>query len=409
MREYSILAADQFESIVRTLGYDLKREDLRLKSLYEICEDLIRIYTLNDLDPYLLSLLDHVLKFNLKQNKSIGAFLSWWEENKHKLSIDGSGKKNAVKIMSIHKSKGLEFPVVICPFMNWMQGTQKDDIWSVSRNNEVDGLPVFLLPAEKKLEETEYSDLYTREAEKSSLDDLNILYVGFTRPVDRLYIISSKPHQYGNLSKHFVSYLEHLQIYDETKLNYVFGAGTKKTKHQEKEGAAAFHLKGYVRGPWGDVVEISRESLRLMDDEQSKKITYGNLVHQVLSEIKELEDVNEKLKSLQDEGLISAGTEIDLRKKIRSLFTKTPLRTFFGADKIIKAESEILLPEGNFIRPDRVVMDKENVYVIDYKTGKKRDKDREQVDNYARIMEEMGYKNVKKYLVYIADEEMVEV
>ncbi len=409
IRTYSSYPAEKFVSYISSLGYQFDPEDLRLKSLYETCEEIIRIYHLDDQDPYVLSLLDQVLQFNMKQNKSNSAFLTWWEEKKHKLSIDGSGIVNAVQIMSIHKSKGLEFPVVICPFMNWMQGNQRDDIWSISRENEVPGLPVFLLPAEKKLEETAYADLYKNESEKSALDDVNILYVAFTRPVDRLYILSSFPYKYGNLSRHFISYLESRSMYEEGRANYIIGTATRAGDHKKHQAKEVMHMKGYVKGPWNEVVEISRESLKLMDEEQALKISYGKLVHQVLSEVNSLTEIPLKLQALYEDGMISSTILLELQGKIESLVKSTQLENLFGEGKQIKTETDILLPDGRFIRPDRVVIDGNTAMVIDYKTGKKRDSDRVQVDGYGDILSQMGYSDIRKFLVYINEEELIEL
>lgn len=407
LRTFPKLSADKFISHIKDIGYPFDPAGLRLKSLYETCEDLIRIFMLDDQDPYLLSFLDHVLQFNMKHNKGISAFLVWWEEKKHKLSIDGSGISDAVRIMSIHKSKGLEFPVVICPFMNWTQGTQKDDIWTDSRHSEVEGLPVFLLPAEKKIEATAYHDLYQEEKEKSGLDDLNILYVAFTRAVERLYIISSFPHKSGNLSKHFIGYLEHKNVFSESVPHYEFGKRIK-TSVKKKQISAQMVLNGYPRGPWSEVVEISRESLKLTE-EGTSKITLGKLVHQVLSEIDTLDQVPQKLRRLFEDGMISRESLSELERKINVLVAKTNLSELFLGGRTIRTETDILLPGGRFIRPDRVITDGVKATIVDYKTGKKRESDVEQVNNYAEILSKMGYRDIKKYLVYIGEEELVEV
>lgn len=407
-RRLSTIDSATFILHLQSIGFNLDLASLQLKSLYETIEELITSFKLNERDPFVLSFLDQVLQFNLKHNKGIPAFLMWWDEKKDKLSVDGSGVKDAVKIMTIHKAKGLEFPVVICPFMNWTQGAQRDHIWTVSRHNEVDGLPVLLLPSEKKLTETPYADLLQEEIEKSKLDDLNILYVAFTRAVDRLHILTSYPGRSGNLSNHFIEYLQRKGMYQEGEAQYSFGTAVSGKK-QVKEENEGFRFESYRKGPWNEVVEISRESLKLMDDDTMEKISHGKLVHKLLSEIKSLDEVPFRLNQLFEEGLITSEAKENLEVKIRSLIRNANLERYFQEADSSRSESEILLPDGTFIRPDRVVINENSVTLIDYKTGKPRESDKEQLRNYANVLTEMGYKNVKKVLVYISEEKLEEV
>lgn len=397
-----------FLSFLKNEDIALDPEALKLKSTYEVCEDILRIFNLKAEDPYILSFLDQVLQFNLKQNKSLPEFLDWWEEKKEKISIDAAGQEDAVKIMSIHKSKGLEFPVVICPFLNWKLENQKDVIWTESLHEEVKDLPVFLLPSQHALSETEYSHLFEEEEKASRLDDLNLLYVAMTRPVDRLHIFTTLPNRWGDLSKLFIDFLSSRELYAEERTHYHFGKKIKAAAG-EKVVKSCFSVTDYKKTSWDKVVEISRESLRLIDEEQQEKISLGNLVHEVLSKVVRLEEIPRMLHDLTIEGLITADVENELSNKIQKLLKNTRLERLFTERAESRAEREIILPDGSFIRPDRVFFTGDEVFIVDYKTGKKRKKDEEQLHGYAEVLRRMGHEKIRKLLVYINEEELLEV
>jgi ATP-dependent exoDNAse (exonuclease V) beta subunit len=162
-------------------------------SLYELCENIIsQIFSNAAANPYLMFFLDTVYNFTTKYNSSTADFISFWEEKKSKLSLKVPSGINAVTIMTIHKSKGLEFPVVIYPFADSTTKNTQKNLWIKVDNIISEKLPYSLIPLNKKITETEYSGFYEEESQKSKLDLLNIIYVAFTRAAERLYIITSK-------------------------------------------------------------------------------------------------------------------------------------------------------------------------------------------------------------------------
>ncbi len=186
-------------------GYSLNLARLSALNLYELIEKLMGIFDLFNNQPkteYLLRLLDVVLEFSLQKQATIAEFLEFWEKKKGNLSINAPADRNAVIITTIHKAKGLEYPIVIMPFTDWgYLPSHKNTVWvhfespltpkGGTNNPNVRGLRVGLVNLKKELQHTSLAPQYMAEKEKLFLESLNILYVGFTRPVHKLYILAT--------------------------------------------------------------------------------------------------------------------------------------------------------------------------------------------------------------------------
>ena len=203
-----------------TYGYDLKLEALWKLPLYDLVEKLIQLYMLPAQNTYLQFFLDVVLKFSMKQGNDVAEFVEWWEENNEKEAIVLPDDMDAVKIMTVHKSKGLEFPIVFIPFQ-WEIGKGSKELW-VDAKGELSQMKVALISNSKKLEDTHYAHERQLEQEKAYLDDLNVLYVALTRASEQLYVFTQSPsgdHKLNTLGKLFQHYLTQLQ----QEVPYVIG------------------------------------------------------------------------------------------------------------------------------------------------------------------------------------------
>lgn len=378
----------------------LNISDIKNLPLYDLVENLIQCFHLQSSNVYLQFFLDVILKFSRKVSNDIGEFLEWWIENKLKQAIEVSEDSDAVKIMTIHKSKGLEFPIVFIPF-NWLISKPSKELW-VDVDDKSSDLKVALISNNKLLEKTNLSEIRTHEKEMALLDDINVLYVAMTRPKSQLYLYieesSGDPNNYNTLSKLFDYYFKGTDI-----VNY-YKEG-KVLKHQasaKKTNKDAYQLSYNSVRNWRDVVNLKNTSNQLWDVELDKK-EWGTQLHVWLSKIHYYDQKESVLEQLLKDHSVSVGIKTKLIDRINQVFGSEKLKTFFSSDWIVKTETEILLPSGETYIPDRVVTKENQVKVIDYKTGSilKLDDHKSQLINYADILSEMGYENIELYLIYI--------
>ncbi len=396
-----------FLKLLNDHGYHLNISYLKKLGAYDLCEELIRIFKLNnDNDPYLEFFLDAVYLFTTAQNPDIFDLNDWWEENKNKLSVVASDKNDAIRVMTIHKAKGLAFPVVIYPFADQRLKAAKKSLWINLLDNEAGKLKTASVPVIKELQNTAYANHYEREMELSMLDMVNLLYVVMTRPGRQLYIITkyAKPEkEIKSIPQIFSSYLHKEGLLSEEVTMYTFG----KISPNDKMKSIRESIGGQtmISERWQNKVLLSRMAPGIWDIEHPRSgVEYGNLVHSILSQIKSEEDIETVLEAYLQKGLIPGNAYQEIHAKTKQLVNHPDLKQFFRKDAKVRSESDVITPDGHVIRPDRFVLIGKTAFIIDYKTGKPDDKHRQQLNMYESIIQNMGYAEIQKVLVYIDKE-----
>nr|WP_289847645.1 3'-5' exonuclease [Cellulophaga baltica] len=317
---------------------------------------------------------------------------------------------NAVQIMTIHKSKGLEFPIVIYPFANSdIYKEVKPKMWLPVDKNQFNGFENVLINKSQKIvhynEEVEV--LYDDEQQKLELDAFNVLYVALTRAEKNLFIISKK--EFDNKAKKpkdkyysglFINYLMSLGLWSEQKLEYSFGLLGNST-NKEQENNKQVEIKHQYTYKERSSFKIVTKSGMLWDTTIEAALTKGNTIHHILSLIQTRDDVNNCFKLLYDKGELSEFELTRLKQKILGITEHPQLQEFYIPGNIIKNETDIITKNGTLLRPDRLVINGDNVTIIDYKTGQRSISYKDQVDSYASALIDMGYTIKAKVIVYI--------
>lgn len=387
-------------------------------SFYNGVEQLIKEFKLVDgSDAYVQFFLDVVLEYQQNNSATLLDFLEFWERKKDSLSIVAPSTKGAVHIMTVHKSKGLEFPVVIFPYDLDIYRDMNPKTW-LETSDVIKPFDALLVGLKKEIKYTgeEGNTKYLQHREEQELDNLNILYVALTRAVEQLYIISEhkisrKGEENLNFySGYFINYLKHLGLWDANQFDYKFGEASRKSV--EKESSRVLTLLGqqdFISSSW-DSLEISvvTKASTLWGTSQGEAINYGNLVHAMLSEVKSKEDITLVLDDYISDGSIQETKRNEFYKVLVSVVEHPALESCYDKELLSYNEREILTDVGKIIIPDRLVFyANKSVAIIDYKTGAEEKKHHSQVLHYANTLNSLGYKVVKKLLVYLGKEVFV--
>ncbi len=382
-------------------GYaDFDPDVLLALPVYDLTEVLIKLFRLDSRkNPYLAFFLEAVFQWSGKFDAHLREFLSWWEEEADKRSIILPEGTEAVSIMTVHKSKGREFPVVIMPFTNWRVRLAKDQLWIDLPEGY--GMPSALVSAGKKLEDTPYESQYREEVNKTMLDNFNVLYVAFTRAVERLYVLTSKERS-KDLSNYFLPFLSQHENWNEERLQFEWGSPeAPKEKSEPSETEAVAIAEAAPEGNWRSKLQISRQAPEFWDLEQvNPSGHFGKLVHQAMARIDTREAVPDLLQRWELAGKIMTPERQELEVLLQKILSHPQIQPFYKYGLDIRKEAEILLPNGRSYRPDRVVVEHGRASILDFKTGKPAKEDRKQMEWYKKLLWEIGYLQVDSFLFY---------
>jgi len=380
-----------------------KRHQLRSLPLYELVEEICRLFKLSKIKEeytYLQGFQDAVLDYTKNERGDIAAFLVWWEEVRKNRSIIISDDNNAIKILTIHKSKGLEFPIVILPFLNWSLDKSNKQAEKIMWCEGVDKTPFNKMPVVplrygSSLEKTFWAEDYYREKLRNLLDNLNLLYVALTRPEKSLFMFApeAKADKLNNVNDLMLQLVSKNDGWNAENQYYELGALPAPTEIQIQ--SIEVSLKDYTSHSWRNKVQLQmKNGAEEREKHFNEAVAYGLKMHVMLSKIKYKTDI-EQFKA------------DDLYADIK--YSVTTLSEYFDPSWEVRTEVPVLLPNGEQRRIDRFNKKANQIVLIDYKTGSQRTKDQNQMKEYLRIVGEMTAMPVSGLLLYLENQEVLNV
>ena len=386
--------------------------------VYEVCEQIISIFQLNNQpDAFLQRFQDIVLEFNARQHASIRSFIQYWDENKkvREKSVVIPENENAIRIMTIHASKGLQFPVVIMPFVDWdILPREGSLIWVQSEAKEFSALGRIGVICNSSLLNSVFKHDYEKEKASSIIDGINMLYVALTRAEEELYLYvpADNEKEINNINKLLLRTIDHIGLELDRENKIILGSKTALYQ-PKKESSVSVPLTSYPVNKWQDKIRVSTR-VRLLSDilkeKSTSKTKYGVLVHELLAAIGNISELNMAMDKIKFDGLMSATEQAELKQLVTDLILDPAVKPFFDTTWKVMREQEIIAPGAEISRPDRILIEGKNAIIVDFKTGAANASHQEQLNRYGATLTKMGYQNIRKYLIYLKEKpEVVEV
>ena len=451
-------AALPFFDELRALGYDVRERETGNLGLYELTERLIGTFGLLGREgesEYLFRFLDLTLEFSLRHGNNLNNFLAYWQQKKSSLSINAPAGRDALTITTIHKAKGLAYGVVIVPFADWSLTPHRNTLlWGrlPEGAKPLAEMPaVAVVPQVQALARTALAGQYAEELEKTFLEGLNMLYVAFTRPRHRLYLISRQPkrkagskaedpeidlsepaktvaellHRYvamaikneklkiKNQSTADTSTPEYFILATQTANAQPAQLPTSKQTTNNKQQATTLQLTNLTSTPWEERLRLRRHASTVFDfDEQQALREWNRKLHYALRRTLRATDAERVAGQLVAEGIISAKERPELLAKLRRVVENPALAPYFGAAGQAETEREILVggTRRQDYKPDRIVFDPTapgRVALLDFKLPPPEPRHRHQLARYADLFRQLGFAEVRCVLYYFDTEEVM--
>lgn len=405
---------------------------MRLQSLIEAFESIVMRYSLCeniDETAYLQALHQQVITFSSSTISDISLFLKWWTDNGAQQSINIPQSRSAITIISVHKAKGLEFPVVIIPFCNWdLAPSSKTILWADCHNSPFEALSRVPLKYKKAIGDSFFAKEYINELILTHVDNINIFYVAATRAEKELHIMipANDKKTSGKISNLILDNIR------TTTSCAIIGNMQGRCSATQESDSEIFEFGEVVRnnlikkdkttitttfrsGESSTRVKLRLPSERYTEDGTPPELSprsHGVMMHKVFENINYESDIDKVMNTMQQNGALTPQESLNLRATIEDAFKNPIIKSWFDSQwKVVRNENNIITP-GNSQqqRPDRVLIDGTKAVVIDYKFGVHRNPQyTRQIVRYADLLSSMGYRNICGYIWYVSLNEVEQV
>ena len=400
--------------------------------LYELVEQLFIHFQLNRFDDqsaYICAFYDQLADFTADNSSNIDSFLREWDENLCSKTIQ-SDELSGIRLISIHKSKGLEFDHVICPFCDWQLEKQSGNVlWCHPTEAPFNDLPLVPVDySQKGMTGTIYEADYRHEHLQNIVDNLNLLYVAFTRASQRLYVIGKRGTK-SSRSAVIEAVLPSIEGMlsgendTESALHYEYGQpeiiNTAHTTRHTNNVFLQSPTPCHINAQSFDSRVAFRQSNQSQDfisgdDEQGSYIQLGSVLHHIFSTIRTTADIDDALQRLQLDGILYNNdiTAERITTMLRRRLEHPKVADWFSGRWQIFNECTILsMTDGQVVerRPDRVMTDGHEWIVVDFKFGGEHVEYHNQVRQYMDLLRQMGHSHISGYLWYVYSNKIVEV
>ncbi len=389
------------------------RKNVTLTRAVQMVENEFSFFERESDLPFLMAFHDAIQDYLSFNHDNIRDFLVWWEDKKHKRSIQGSGVQNAIQIMTIHQSKGLQFKAVTIPWADWSmdaEGFIAPLLWcSTAELSGIDTQTRVPIRYSGSMRNSVFSEEYYREKNDAFLDNLNLLYVAMTRPEEVLMmtcpLYREKSADIKSAADLVFEYVKSC-VEEEDIVGYALG---KVPEYSRYDRSTSEVLKLDSRA-LQDKEDWSVRSIGMIaQEDRQRSIEFGEVVHWIFSQIRAKDDFQSATERAWLKFSLSDEDKERVKLILRETWEVPGVSDWFSSDWNIRNEQNILLSNGQIKRPDRVISNDKETIVIDFKTGKPTEGHKKQVQGYKNLLGQMGHQKVSGYLLYFSPVIKVEV
>ena len=396
--------------IFEKYGIDLKSKDLLQLNLYNFIEHFLQEFSVKGKETdFLFNYLEMLFGYSQNAGSTLKDFLKFWDEEANSTTIQASENVDAVQIMTIHKAKGLEFPVVFLPmenenkdgkFSNWLNVDLENSLSSVNINGFEKALETY---------DSEMADFNQKNIYQNLIDRFCLQYVATTRAVEQLFFFIQKPNKTSN----------HLEIYEffEPKIptnefgeEYssfdLYEVSEPDLKKQIPSKSSEFATMPI---DFSSEKEKNPEAIKIATPSKSyqnriEKVRIGIFTHEILAKINSARDVEKVLEAYLLEGTITSEEKIEITDRIFNIINNEKYSKYFIENQLVINEKDIMISENGdskIYRPDRMIETENGTIIIDFKTGEEKEKHQQQLNEYKSVLEKLGKTVVETKIVYV--------
>ncbi|UQB67246.1 UvrD-helicase domain-containing protein [Epilithonimonas zeae] len=385
----------------------LIQNDVPQLNLYNFIEYYIQEFSVENKETdFLLNFLEMLFNYTQNAGATLKEFLKFWDDEASKISIQASENIDAVQIMTIHKAKGLEFPVVFIPMRNENSDKKFSEWYDLNSEDELKTVILTQFSSELETYDEGLAQFNFENSYRNKIDRFCIQYVATTRPVEQLFLYLEKPSKSSNHLELFDFVTEFQPTENGEKLDSfdIFPVtDLRKKKGKKKKEYLSENINSISqKTEKASNIEIATTSKNYQN--RVEHVRMGIFTHEILSKIKTKKDVSKVLNAYLLEGIITNEEQKSIWERIENVLTDVNYSAYFAENLKIINEREMFATENEqskTYRPDRLIETENGFIIVDFKTGEEKEKDQKQVETYKNKLEQFGKKVIKTDVIYI--------